>query len=91
MGCSCYLLSVIITFINIKGAKTAAVFRLYLQQLCGVGILLIASSAVTGDLSNLQGQLFIGHSAFGVVQTIFSVAVVTPFFFIGFDVYSSGS
>lgn len=81
------ILSVIITFINIKGAKTAAALQTILTAIIGgVGILLIASSAVTGDLSNLQGQLFIGHSAFGVVQTIFSVAVVTPFFFIGFDV-----
>ena len=81
------ILSIIITFINIRGAKTAAALQTILTGIIGgVGILLIASSAVTGDMSNLHNQLFIGDSVFGVVQTIFSVAVVTPFFFIGFDV-----
>nr|WP_294393441.1 bifunctional amino acid transporter/iron-containing alcohol dehydrogenase [uncultured Clostridium sp.] len=81
------ILSIIITFINIRGAKTAAALQTILTGIIGgVGILLIASSAVTGDMSNLNNQLFVGNSVFGVVQAIFSVAVVTPFFFIGFDV-----
>lgn len=81
------ILSIIITFINIKGAKTAANLQTILTAIIGgVGILLIASSAVTGDISNLQGQLFMGDSAQGIIKTVFSVAVMTPFFFIGFDV-----
>lgn len=81
------ILSVIITFINIKGAKTAATLQTILTGIIGgVGILLIASSAFSGNVSNLQGQLFVGDSSFGIIKTIFSVAVVTPFFFIGFDV-----
>ena len=45
------ILSVIITFINIKGAKTAAALQTILTAIIGgVGILLMASSAVTGDL-----------------------------------------
>ena len=52
----------------------------------GVGILLIVSSAITGDTSNLQGQLFVGDSTGSILKAIISVAVVTPFFFIGFDV-----
>ncbi|MDO5516176.1 MAG: bifunctional amino acid transporter/iron-containing alcohol dehydrogenase [Clostridium sp.] len=81
------ILSVIITFINIKGAKTAATLQTILTAIIGgVGILLIVASAFSGSTSNLSGQLFIGDSSFGIIKTVFSVAVVTPFFFIGFDV-----
>ena len=76
-----------ITFINIKGAKTAAILQTVLTVIIGgVGILLIVSSAITGDIGNLQGQLFVGESTGGVMKSIIGVAVVTPFFFIGFDV-----
>ena len=81
------ILAIIITYINIKGAKTAAALQTILTGIIGgVGILLIAASAVTGDVANLQGQLFIGESPVDIIKAIFSVAVVTPFFFIGFDV-----
>lgn len=81
------ILSIIITYINIRGAKTAANLQTILTVIIGgVGILLIASSAVSGDTSNLQGQLFIGDSAGSILKAILSVAVMTPFFFIGFDV-----
>lgn len=81
------ILAVIITYINIKGAKTAATLQTILTGIIGgVGILLIASSAVSGNVTNLQGQLFIGENPVDIIKAIFSVAVVTPFFFIGFDV-----
>lgn len=81
------ILSIFITYINIKGAKTAAMLQTILTAIIGgVGILLIVSSAITGDTSNLQGQLFVGDSTGSILKAIISVAVVTPFFFIGFDV-----
>lgn len=81
------ILSIFITYINIKGAKTAAILQTILTAIIGgVGILLIVSSAITGDASNLQGQLFMGESTGSIIKAIISVAVVTPFFFIGFDV-----
>ena len=81
------ILSIFITYINIKGAKTAAILQTILTAIIGgVGILLIVSSAITGDTSNLQGQLFVGDSTGSILKAIISVAVVTPFFFIGFDV-----
>ncbi len=81
------LVSIFITVINVLGAKTAAVLQTVLTVIIGgVGILLIASSVVTGDVANLQPQLFAGDSASTILKSIFSVAVVTPFFFIGFDV-----
>lgn len=81
------LVSIFITVINVLGAKTAAVLQTVLTEIIGgVGILLIASSVVTGDVANLQPQLFAGDSVSTILKSIFSVAVVTPFFFIGFDV-----
>lgn len=81
------IVSIFITYINIKGAKTAALLQTILTAIIGgVGILLIVASAITGDASNLQDQLFVGKSAGTSIKAIFSVAVMTPFFFIGFDV-----
>ena len=81
------LVSIFITVTNVLGAKTAAVLQTVLTVIIGgVGILLIASSVVTGDVANLQPQLFAGDSVSTILKSIFSVAVVTPFFFIGFDV-----
>ena len=76
-----------ITFINIKGAKTAATLQTVLTVIIGgVGILLIVASVVSGDASNLTPQLFAGDSASTTMKAIMSVAVMTPFLFIGFDV-----
>ena len=81
------LVAIFMTIINILGAKTAAVLQTVLTVIIGgVGLLLIASSVVTGDVANLEPQLFVGDSASTVIKSVFSVAVVTPFFFIGFDV-----
>ena len=52
----------------------------------GVGILLIVASVVTGDTSNLDGQLFVGGDKLTSFKAVIAVAVTTPFFFIGFDV-----
>lgn len=81
------LAAIFITYINIRGAKTAAVLQTVLTVIIGgVGILLIAASAVSGNPSNIQEQIFIGDSTGSVLKSILSVAVLTPFFFIGFDV-----
>ena len=81
------IVSVFITYINIKGAKTAAKLQTILTVIIGgVGILLVVASAFTGDVSNLQGQLFAGASSKETLLAVLKVALVTPFFFIGFDV-----
>ncbi len=80
-------LAIFITVINILGAKTAAVLQTILTVIIGgVGILLIVGSLFSGDTSNLDGQLFVGKTAGSAVESILKVALVTPFFFIGFDV-----
>ena len=65
--------AVLITFINIRGAKTAAILQTVLTAIIAIaGILLVVGSAVNGDGATLG--------------SVFKVACMTPFLFIGFDV-----
>ncbi len=77
----------IIMMINILGAKTAAKLQTLLTCIIGgAGILLIVASLINGDVDNLKGQMFIGSSAGITVKHVLSVAIITPFYLIGFDV-----
>lgn len=81
------IVALFITYINIRGAKTAAILQTVLTVIIGgVGILLIVASVITGDTGNISEQMFVGESAGGVLKSVLGVALVTPFFFIGFDV-----
>lgn len=77
--------SIFITYINIIGIEAAAKLQTILTVIIGaVGILLVVASAFTGDASNMTVQLF--NSDAGVIKSCLQVALITPFFFIGFDV-----
>jgi amino acid transporter len=77
----------LIMMINIMGAKTAATLQTVLTVIIGgAGILLIVASVINGTVDNLDGQMFIGSNTGSILKSILSVAVVTPFYFIGFDV-----
>lgn len=81
------LMSVFITYINIRGAKTAAVLQTILTVVIGVvGIMLVAASVFTGSCDNLAPQMFAGNSGSQMFTNVFRVAIMTPFYFIGFDV-----
>lgn len=81
------LMSIFMTYINIRGVKTAAILQTILTVIIGgVGIVLIVASAIRGDVSNMAGQAFLGDSTGSIVKTVLAVAVMTPFYFIGFDV-----
>ncbi|NCC42004.1 MAG: amino acid permease [Clostridia bacterium] len=81
------LVAVFITFINIRGAKTAAILQTVLTVIIGgVGILLVVASAINGDVSNFSGQMFAGSDSGSIIGNVVRVALMTPFFFIGFDV-----
>ena len=82
------LVAFLIMVINIMGAKTAAVLQTVLTCIIGgAGILLISSSPViNGNVDNLQGQMFMGETTGTMAKNVLKVAVITPFFFIGFDV-----
>ncbi|GHV75125.1 hypothetical protein AGMMS49940_24270 [Spirochaetia bacterium] len=74
-----------ITVINFFGAKPAAVFNTVLTiAIAGVGVALIAGATVSGDRETMK-PLFDG-SGNSAIKGIFSVAVMTPFMFVGFDV-----
>lgn len=81
------IFAIIITFINIKGVKAAAMLQKILTiTIAVVGIILVVVSAINGDPSNLNGQMFVGENRESVVKNILSVAMVAPFFLFGFDV-----
>lgn len=78
--------AVLITFINIRGAKTAAILQTVLTAIIAIaGILLVVGSAVNGDGANITGQMW--ESGTGTtLGSVFKVACMTPFLFIGFYV-----
>lgn len=76
-----------IMLINIVGAKTAAKLQTILTIIIGgAGILLIVASVINGTVDNLGGQMFAEVGGGGIVKSILSVAVISPFYLIGFDV-----
>ncbi len=78
--------SLLITFVNIKGAKTAAILQTVLTAIIAIaGILLVVGSAVNGDISNITGQMWEAGTG-TTLGSVFKVACMTPFLFIGFDV-----
>lgn len=73
--------SIIITIINFFGAKSAAKLQMILTvAIAAIGIALVAGSTFSGSIENTK-PLFDGG-----VGGILSVAVMTPFMFVGFDV-----
>lgn len=76
-----------IMLINIVGAKTAAKLQTILTIIIGgAGILLIVASVINGTVDNLNGQMFAEVGGGGIIKSILSVAVISPFYLIGFDV-----
>lgn len=79
------VVALLITYVNIRGVKTAAILQTILTVIIGaVGILLVVASAFSGDASNLQEQAFVTSGS--ALHNVLKVALITPFFFIGFDV-----
>ncbi|MGN0909698.1 MAG: APC family permease, partial [Succinivibrio sp.] len=80
--------AIVITYINIRGVKAAAKLQNILTVIIGtVGILLVVASVFRGDVANLQPQTFVGDGSMSdMVKSILAVGLITPFFFIGFDV-----
>lgn len=81
------LASMLILYINYIGTKRAAKLQNVLACIiAGVGLLLVAGSAINGDANNLSQQPFVGESGGGIFVNILKVAIMTPFFLFGFDV-----
>ena len=78
--------AVLITYINLKGAKTAAMLQTVLTAVIAIaGMLLVVGSAVNGESSNISGQMWEAGTG-STLGSVFKVACMTPFLFIGFDV-----
>lgn len=78
--------ALLITFINIRGAKTAAMLQTILTAIIAIaGILLVVGSVINGDGANITGQMW-ESSTGSTLGSVFKVACMTPFLFIGFDV-----
>ena len=81
------ILAFLIMVINILGARTAAILQTILTIIIGgAGILLIVASVFNGSVDNLNGQMFVGTTGGSMLKNVLAVAVITPFYFIGFDV-----
>lgn len=80
------LFTIGIIVVNILGIKASSILQTVLTvTIAAVGIILVVGSAISGDVSNLDGQTIIGEGVLSV-KNILSVAVVAPFFLFGFDV-----
>lgn len=81
------VIAFIIMIINIYGAKTAALLQTILTVIIGgAGILLIVASVFNGSVDTLGEQMFVGSSVGVNIKSVLAVAVITPFYMIGFDV-----
>lgn len=81
------VMAVSILILNIMGTKKAAKFQKILTCIIAVvGILLAVGAVFGGSAKNMQEQFFVGNDADCVVRNIIKVAIMTPFFFFGFDV-----
>ncbi len=81
------VMAAIMTFVNLLGAKTAATLQNILTIVIGAaGILLVVASLFSGSPSNLEGQVFVGSSMGEAFRNVVRVAMMSPFFLIGFDV-----
>ena len=73
--------SIIITIINYFGAKSAAKLQTILTiSIAAIGVALVAASGFSGNIENTKPLFTDG------VGGILTVAIMTPFMFVGFDV-----
>ena len=84
--------SILLVLLNILGIKKAAIFQKILTAIIAlVGLTLFAASIFVGDSNNISSQLFVGDNFGSVLKNIIRVAMITPFFFFGFDVIPQAS
>lgn len=84
--------AILLVVLNIFGIKNAAIFQKVLTAAIAiVGVLLFVASLFTGSGDNFSSQLFVGSNFGGAFNNIIKVAMITPFFFFGFDVIPQAS
>lgn len=86
------VMAAVIVVINILGTKQSAVMQtVFTLAIAGVGILLLAGSVYSGDVQNIRNQAFEGTGKAGIMENVAKIAIMTPFFFFGFDVIPQAS
>ena len=81
------LTAIFITVINVLGTKMAANLQTAMTLVIGAsGVLMAIAAALEGNTANLEGQMFLGDSNGDILRNIMRVAVISPFFYLGFDV-----
>lgn len=86
VGCS---LTLLITWVNIRGIKTAALLQRIFTLVIGLsGILLVVASVINGDPANISTNMFSSPELFdgNIWGGILTVTCMTPYLFLGFDV-----
>ena len=79
--------AVLLVILNIIGIKKAAIVQKILTACIAIaGILLFVASLFSGSPDNFGSQLFAGDNFGSAFNNIIKVAMITPFFFFGFDV-----
>lgn len=78
--------ALLITYINLKGIKAAANLQNILSfSIITIGLALMAAAGVNGDVSRMEPLFVDGFKG------VLSVAIMTPFMFVGFDVIPQAS
>lgn len=73
--------SILMTWINLRGIQTAALFQTVVTWLIlAGGVALVIAGLVWGDTAKLEPKFIGGFAGF------FAVIIMTPFMFVGFDV-----
>ena len=81
------IMALAVTVMNLVGTKTAARFqKIMTLAIAGVGVLLIAGAVFSGNVQNLDNQLFLGTNESEAIEGIAKISILTPFFLFGFDV-----
>lgn len=81
------VMAVAVTVMNLVGTKTAARFqKIMTMAIAGVGILLIVGAVFSGNVQNLDNQLFLSMTERDAIKGIAKISILTPFFLFGFDV-----
>ena len=81
------VMAAVIMLVNIIGTKKSAVMqRIFTIAIAAVGLILLAGSMYSGTTDHIREQAFNGSGTLGIVQNIGKIAIMTPFFFFGFDV-----
>ena len=81
------VMALAVTVMNLVGTKTAARFqKIMTLAIAGVGVLLIVGAIFSGNIQNLDDQLFLGTTEREAIEGIAKISILTPFFLFGFDV-----